>query len=98
VFEAQKLAIAQIKRGLETYQVDAIARNFLKEKGIESAARPAGFAGLVLAEVDEKKVKKVEKIFEEIPEIEKAIKVHVECKAELKEIAEAVKKTQEIIT
>ncbi len=37
VFEAQKLAIAQIKRGLKTYQVDAIARDFLKEKGCAHA-------------------------------------------------------------
>jgi len=74
-----------------------IVQNFLKEKGIESAARPAGFAGLVLAEVDEKKVQKAEKFFEEIPEIEKAIKVHMECKAELKEIVEAVKKLKKFL-
>ena len=32
VFETQKLALSQIKKGLKTYQVDAIARDFLKEK------------------------------------------------------------------
>lgn len=33
VLEAQNLAISQIKKGLKTYQVDAMARDFLKEKG-----------------------------------------------------------------
>ena len=32
VLETQKLALSQIKKGLKTYQVDAIARDFLKEK------------------------------------------------------------------
>lgn len=74
-----------------------IVQSFLKEKGIECVARPAGFAGLVLAEVDERKVKRAEEFFEEIPEIEKTIKVYVECKAELKELAEAVKKLKKFL-